>query len=173
MPTDVLRLRDIDSAALEILLGHYDLSLRLCPDGAPIPASFWGDCEAGLSRGRIYARGDTPLHSILHESCHYICMDDDRRQRLDTDAGSDDAEENAVCYLQVLLADDIQSCGRDRLMADMDEWGYSFRLGDTRSWFENDAEDAVDWLIRHQLLDADLRLCLRLRDSRSPLAAAQ
>ena len=28
-------------------------------------------------------------------------------------------------------------------MADMDTWGYSFRLGDTRSWFERDAEDAM------------------------------
>ena len=29
-----------------------------------------------------------------------------------------------------------------RLMADMDAWGYSFRLGSARAWFENDAEDA-------------------------------
>jgi hypothetical protein len=27
-------------------------------------------------------------------------------------------------------------------MADMDAWGYSFRLGSTRAWFEHDADDA-------------------------------
>ena len=168
MPTDVLRLRDIDCAPLELLLKRYDLSLRLCADGTPIPASYWGDCEAGLSRGRIYARGDTPLHSILHESCHYICMDGDRRQRLDTDAGSDDAEENAVCYLQVLLADELAGFGRERMFADMDRWGYSFRLGSSHAWFENDAEDAVDWLIRHRLLDADRRPHFHLRVDPTP-----
>jgi len=28
----------------------------------------------------------------------------------------------------------------------MDAWGYSFRLGSARAWFENDAEDAIGWL---------------------------
>ena len=28
----------------------------------------------------------------------------------------------------------------------MDAWGYSFRLGTARAWFEQDAEDARDWL---------------------------
>ena len=85
--------------------------------------------------------------------CIVICMSGDRRASLDTDAGGDDLEEAAVCYLQVLLADNIEGCGRNRLMADMDAWGYSFRLGDTRSWFENDAEDAYKWLIDNELLD--------------------
>jgi hypothetical protein len=31
-------------------------------------------------------------------------------------------------------------------MADMDAWGYSFRLGSTRAWFEADAEDAREFL---------------------------
>jgi hypothetical protein len=48
-------------------------------------------------------------------------------------------------------------------MADMDEWGYSFRLGDTRSWFENDAEDARKWLIDNDLLDANDTPRYRLR----------
>jgi hypothetical protein len=36
---------------------------------------------------------------------------------------------------------------------DMDEWGYSFRLGSAAAWFEQDAKDARAWLIRHGLLD--------------------
>jgi hypothetical protein len=36
--------------------------------------------------------------------------------------------------------------GRERLMRDMDAWGYSFRLGSTRAWFEQDAENARDFL---------------------------
>jgi hypothetical protein len=31
-------------------------------------------------------------------------------------------------------------------MADMDAWGYTFRLGSTRAWFEGDAEDALAFL---------------------------
>ncbi len=37
-------------------------------------------------------------------------------------------------------------------MADMDAWGYSFRLGSTRAWFEGDAADARAWLERHALV---------------------
>ena len=48
-------------------------------------------------------------------------------------------------------------------MSDMDAWGYSFRLGDTRSWFERDADDARKWLIGHGLLDAGERPSYRLR----------
>ncbi len=164
MPIDVLRLEDIDSAPLEALLSRFDLRLHRWPADEPIPASYWGECEAGLVRGQIHARGDTPLHSILHESCHYICMDGERRQRLDTDAGSDEAEENAVCYLQVLLADELDGFGRARMFADMDHWGYSFRLGSSRAWFERDAADALDWLLKHRLLDGERRPRFRLRN---------
>ncbi|NIS90685.1 MAG: hypothetical protein GTN98_11520, partial [Woeseiaceae bacterium] len=48
-------------------------------------------------------RSDTPVHSLLHETCHIICMSRERRAELETDAGGDDLEEAAVCYLQVLL----------------------------------------------------------------------
>ena len=78
----------------------------------------------------------------------------ERRTALDTDAGGDDAEESAVCYLQVLLADALPGVGRDRLFADMDAWGYSFRLGSARAWFERDAQDACLWLRRQGLTDA-------------------
>ena len=108
MPIDVLRFADVDSEPLADLLGRFGLRLQVCPAAEPIPASYWGDSEAGLRDDRLFARADTPLHSILHEACHYICMDAGRRQRLDADAGSDEAEENAVCFLQILLADHIE-----------------------------------------------------------------
>jgi hypothetical protein len=149
----VLTVADVPRAAIAALLGRFGLDLCVQPNGEPITGSYWGDCEAGVVGTRVYVRNDTPLHSLLHEACHVICMSGDRRASLDTDAGGDDLEEAAVCYLQVLLADNIEGCGRDRLMADMDAWGYSFRLGDTRSWFENDAEDACKWLIDNELLD--------------------
>jgi len=163
MPTDVLRLQDCDRRALVELLQRYRLELEICAPNSTIPGSFWGDDEAGLIRNRLYARGDTPLHSILHETCHYICMQPSRRLTLDTDAGSDDSEENAVCYLQVLLADELTDLGRERMFADMDAWGYSFRLGNSRAWFENDAEDALNWLQTQALIDRHQRPTWRLR----------
>ena len=81
-------------------------------------------------------------------------MTEARRQCLHRDAGGDDLEESAVCYLQILLADHLPGVGRCRLMQDMDAWGYSFRLGDTRSWFERDAEDARAWLHHNGLASA-------------------
>jgi len=48
--------------------------------------------------------------------------------------------------------------GRERLMADMDAWGYSFRLGSAARWFEEDAADAVQWLQTRGLLDVAGRL---------------
>jgi hypothetical protein len=158
---DVLRLADVDPFELVKLLSRFGLQLRRCADQAPIPGSYWGDEEAGLKANNLYARDDTPLHSILHETCHYICLDSARRQQLDTNAGSDEAEENAVCYLQILLADEIDSLGRERMFTDMDSWGYSFRLGSSRAWFEHDAEDALDWLITHKLVDQRKQPLLR------------
>jgi hypothetical protein len=34
----------------------------------------------------------------------------------------------------------------------MDAWGYSFRLGSARAWFERDADDARRWLQQADLL---------------------
>ncbi|MDH3218091.1 MAG: hypothetical protein OEO19_01050 [Gammaproteobacteria bacterium] len=164
MNDDVLRLVDIDPAPLSRLLARFDLRLLVGVAKAPIPGSYWGDAEAGLQENRLHARDDTPLHSILHEACHYICMDSARRRWLNTDAGSDDAEESAVCYLQILLADELDGLGRERLFADMDAWGYSFRLGSSRAWFEQDAGDALDWLVERGLVDERQRPRFRLRD---------
>lgn len=163
----VLRCRDADADALAALLARFGLLLCPSPEQAPIPGSYWGDEEAGLVGQRLLARGDTPLHSILHETCHYACMDEGRRSGLDTDAGGDDDEESAVCYLQILLADQLPGFGRERMLADMDAWGYSFRLGSARAWFEQDAADARAWLRRHGLITAGGEPTWSIRGARS------
>ena len=150
---DVLSVADVGPQKLDALLARFGLSLVVQPAGAPITGSFWGDSEAGIVDQTVFVRADTPVHSFLHETCHVICMDAERRRRLDRDAGGDDLEESAVCYLQILLADAIDGVGRDRLMSDMDAWGYSFRLGSTRAWFEQDAGDARTFLEKHELID--------------------
>src|SRR5260370_38112475 len=94
-------------------------------------------------------------------------MTPERRAGLDRDAGGTDLEESAVCYLQVLLADELPGVGRARLLCDMDAWGYSFRLGSTRAWFEGDAADARAGLRRHALVDAADRPTGALRSSRA------
>lgn len=131
--------------------------------GAAIPGSFWGEPEAGIIGNAVYLRPDTPVHSMLHECCHIVCMDGERRRNLDRDAGGDDLEESAVCYLQIVLADELPEVGRERLMRDMDAWGYSFRLGSTACWFEQDADDAATWLTGHGLLTRSLEPTFRLR----------
>ena len=151
--TDVLSVADVGPRKLDALLGRFGLSLVVQPPGEPITGSFWGESEAGIVRHTVFVRADTPVHSLLHETCHVICMDAERRGQLDRDAGGDDLEESAVCYLQILLADAIDGVGRDRLMSDMDAWGYSFRLGSTRAWFEQDAGDARQFLEKHELID--------------------
>ena len=149
----IVTLAECDPAELERLLRRWDLELTIEKPYAAIPGTFWGEPEAGLIGSRLFARADTPIHSILHELCHYICMDSQRRIALHTNAGGDYDEENAVCYLQILLADEIKDFGRDRCMQDMDRWGYTFRLGSARAWFENDAEDAREWLEARGLLE--------------------
>jgi hypothetical protein len=150
----VLQVNSIDRVALQLLLERYGLALRLVAPEEVIPGSYWGDREAGLIAAAVYARLDTPLHSVLHESAHYICMTPERRARLDTDAGGDHAEESAVCYLQVLLAMCLPDVARERICRDMDQWGYTFRLGSAAAWFEQDAEDAREWLVGRGILDA-------------------
>ena len=149
----MLLVNAVDRLSLELLLDRYGLALRLVAPEEIIPGSYWGEREAGLIGATIFARLDTPLHSVLHESAHFICMTPERRAGLDTDAGGDDAEEGAVCYLQVVLAQTLPNVSRERMCRDMDAWGYSFRLGSAAAWFAEDAADSRDWLIRHGLLD--------------------
>ena len=65
--------------AVALLLNRYGLDLVLTAPQEVIPGSYWGESEAGLQGNRLYARLDTPLHSILHEASHYICMTPERR----------------------------------------------------------------------------------------------
>jgi hypothetical protein len=137
---------------LRDLLQQLGLTMQLVDNGEKIPGSFWGDEEAGLIQNTIYGREDTPVHSFMHEACHYVCMDEQRRANLHTNAGGTSMEENAVCYLQLLLADALPGYGRANMFKDMDTWGYSFRLGSAERWFNEDAEDARQWLESKQLL---------------------
>jgi hypothetical protein len=154
----VLLLNGIDRVELVLLLERYGLDLVLVAPEQVIPGSYWGEREAGLIGAKIYARLDTPLHSVLHETAHFACMAPERRAGLDTDAGGDDAEESAVCYLQILMAESLPNAGAQRMCRDMDEWGYSFRLGSAARWFAEDAEDARRWLEQHGLIDAAGRI---------------
>lgn len=163
--TQVLRVADVDQLAIARLLARYGLRIEHGARGAAIPGSYWGEPEAGLIGDRLYVRADTPLHSLLHEACHYLCMTPERRVALDTNAGGDYDEENCVCYLQLVVADQLPGIGRARLAADMDAWGYSFRLGSALAWFQRDAEDARAALHRWGLLDQHDRLTWRLRDA--------
>ena len=145
------------------LLRRFGLVLERVATREVIPGSYWGEPEAGIVARTVYARDDTPLHSVLHEAAHIACMGGARRAVLERDAGGDDVEEAAVCYLQLVMADAVPGLGRERIAADMDAWGYSFRLGSTLAWFERDAEDARAWLEREGLLDAGGSLTFALR----------
>ena len=150
----VLVLGDIAFDEAATLLARHGLELVAVGDGAPIPGSYWGEPEAGIIGSRVYVRADTPVHSMLHEACHLIVLPPERRALVHTDATDSVPEEDAACCLQIILAGALPGVGRDRLMADMDAWGYSFRLGSTRAWFEHDAEDARAWLAARGLPSA-------------------
>ena len=160
----VTRFSDSDSCSLALLLDCYGLVLELVGPNMEIRGSFWGDDEAGLTGNKLVLRSDTPVHSVLHEACHYICMDETRREGLDTDAGGDYDEENAVCYLQILLADELPGFGREQMFSDMDAWGYTFRLGSAQAWFEEDAEDARAWLLSAGIISASGKPTFKLRE---------
>ena len=122
-PPDVLRVRDLPPGAADALLASHGLQLHFVDDAAPIPGSFWGEPEAGV-----------------------IVLPAERRAQVHTDATDSVIEEDATCCLQIILADDLPGVGRHRLMGDMDAWGYTYRLGSTRAWFEQDADDARAFL---------------------------
>ena len=145
---------DLSGGVLATLLSRFSLQLESVAQGIAIPGSYWGDDEAGLIGQALFVRASTPVHSALHEASHFICMDKSRRSQVDRDAGGDYAEENAVCYLQILLADHLNGMDRATMFADMDAWGYTFRLGSVRAWFEEDAEDAQKWLQLHGIVDS-------------------
>ena len=160
---DVLRVGAEAHEAIVTLVRRYGVTLRQLSAGEVVPGSYWGESEAGLKGHELFVRADTPLHSLLHELGHYVCMTPARRAGLDRDAGGDDAEESAVCYLQILLADQLPMLGRERMLLDMDAWGYTFRLGSAGAWFSDDAADACIWLRRQGVIDEHQRPTFELR----------
>lgn len=174
VPEDaVMAVADLGLEALAALLSVYGLACELVREGVEIPGSYWGEREAGLIGNRLIVRADTPVHSALHEACHYICMSPARRNGLHTDAGGDYDEENAVCYLQILLAGELPTVGRQKLMRDMDAWGYTFRLGSAAVWFAEDAGDTRAWLRDFGLIDNADRPAWQLRVEERPAAGVK
>jgi hypothetical protein len=154
----MLVLGDIRFADVAGLLQRYGVRLARVADGAPIPGSYWGEPEAGLVGDTVHARGDTPVHSLLHEASHLIVLPAERRATVHTDATDSVEEEDAVCILQALLGGALPGVGTDRVLADMDAWGYTFRLGSARAYFERDADNAWAWLQRAGLATPDREL---------------
>ncbi|MDH5357270.1 MAG: hypothetical protein OEY48_00260 [Gammaproteobacteria bacterium] len=162
-PTNVLNCVQQRQLELASLLKPYGIEIEHVADDNAIPGSFFGEREAGLIGNKLLLRYDTPVHSALHEACHYICMDQQRRAKLDTNAEGDFDEENGVCYLQILLADHLSNIGKDRMMIDMDRWGYTFRLGSAKAWFEQDAGDACNWLQQYGIINDSQQPTWQLR----------
>lgn len=157
---DVLALGSTDIGAAVTLLARYGLTLQLLADDADIPGSYWGAPEAGVVGAVVYARRDTPVHSLLHEAAHLIVLPPERRTQVHTDATDSIEEEDAVCVLQALLGDALPGVGAARVLADMDAWGYTFRLGSARAYVEHDADAAWTWLQQRGLASADRTLRL-------------
>jgi hypothetical protein len=162
-PAEAVRVGELACRDVTALARRFAVALEWLDAAADIENSFWGAPEAGISRFGVRLRGDTPVHSLLHELCHIVCMTPERRARLDRDARGSVAEECAVCYLQVLLANYLPGFDSTRCLTDMDTWGYSFREGSAAAWFAGDGREARQWLLAHGLIDADARPTFRLR----------
>ena len=150
---DVLRLASIDIAAARELLARHGLALACVEDATPIPGSYWGESEAGVIGNVVHARADTPVHSLLHEACHLIVAPRGKRRAASIPTRPIRRPRKtlpAICRSCSPMA--LPGVGRERLCIDMDRWGYTFRLGSARAWFEHDAEDARAWLAERGLL---------------------
>jgi len=75
----VYQISDFSISEIISLLEKYHLKIKVLSPEQAICGSYWGDSEAGLIENTLYVRKDTPIHSLLHEACHYICMDETRR----------------------------------------------------------------------------------------------
>ena len=153
----MLTLADIGFEAPAALLARYGLALIRVGDGEAIPGSYWGECDAGIIGTQVYARDYTPVHSLLREACHLIVLPPQQRAQVHTDATDSIEEEDAVCVLQALLGDELPGVGHERVLADMDAWGYTFRLGSASAYFHEDAALAWDWLHERGLADREAR----------------
>ena len=65
-------------------------------------------------------------------------------------------------------AEDLRKPSHASLMRDMDEWGYTFRLGSAAAWFSRDAADARRWLVDSHLIDERGEPTWRLRGATVP-----
>jgi len=141
---EVVRAASLGWQPLRNLLEPFGLQIQSVPAEQAIPGSHWGD----------------------------DVMEPERRLKLHTDAGGSSAEENAVCYLQILMAERLVGYSSARMLLDMDRWGYSFRLGSAKRWFEEDAEDArlalierlphlgsSDWIRKSPVVAIGPRIC--------------
>jgi|TARA_B110000977_G_scaffold78491_1_gene105621 hypothetical protein len=154
----------LENDVLKPILTAYSMRIVEVTDNQTIPYSFWGDREAGRLGNTLYARADTPLHSLLHELCHYICMPASERNKDLVDAAGSASEENACCFFQIILSAFIDNYNQSRLFEDMDSWGYSFRLGSAIRWYTEDAEDTREWLIEKNILLANNQPSWELRN---------
>ena len=155
--------KNADPDSAKNLLSHYGIQIHSIGLDQDIPHSFWGNPEAGRTCEQLYIRADTPLHSLLHEACHYVCMPSNRRTLAQVDAQGTAMEENATCYLQLILADHLDGYSQSQLMEDMDDWGYSFRLGSSQAWFSQDAEEVKLWLINEKIINQNEQPTWKLR----------
>ena len=134
------------SCGLQALFSAAQLQLCVHPTDVPLPGSYWGESEAGITDRCIHVSPDTPLHSLLHEACHVLCAGGESRAGFVGDADGDDDEESAVCLMQIQLAEAVPGVGASRLCEDMDAWGYSFREGSAKAFLHGDGAGAAAWL---------------------------
>ncbi|MEM7019699.1 MAG: hypothetical protein AAF512_20470 [Pseudomonadota bacterium] len=158
-------MKNTSTEAIRPVLDKYQLKLNIIHENSAIPHSFWGSPEAGRFKSQLYARKDTPLHSILHESAHYVCMTKEQRLCPEIDAGGSALIEDACCFLQILWSDYVENFSRHVHLDDMNQWGYSFRLGSSSRWFYADAGDAREWLIQQNIINPQNEPTWEMRDS--------
>ena len=84
----MLLISDLSFDSVAALLGRYGLSVELIPNEQTINGSYWGEPEAGLMGDRVFVRSNTPVHSVLHETCHIVCMSPQRRLSFAGPAGN-------------------------------------------------------------------------------------
>ncbi len=156
-------LKNIQISALRPLFDRYRLNLEKVGISNDIPYSFWGAPEAGRYQSTLYVRDDTPVHSLLHEACHFICMPPEQRTIDSHDAGGSALIENACCFPQLVLSDHIPGFNKAIHLHDMNTWGYNFRLGSAACWFYADSDDASQWLIAHTIIDNQFQPTWQLR----------
>ena len=86
MSTDVLRLADIDPAALRALFGAHGLSIEWLAAQTDIPGSYWGESEAGLeieARRRLEETRNGLVRQLLDAAAELARLDNRKRSLRD------------------------------------------------------------------------------------------